>query len=36
MEFIIVPNDSQDRLASLAGFDEMEAADDVKTTCCGG
>jgi hypothetical protein len=36
MEFIAVPETQDERLGALASFEEMEAADDIKATCCGG
>jgi len=36
MEFIVVPEAMNAKITQLAGFDEMDAADDVKDSCCGG
>jgi hypothetical protein len=36
MQFILVPETQDERLSALASFEEMEAADDVKDSCCGG
>ena len=36
VEFIIIPEVMDDRISRMASFDELEAADDLKETCCGG
>jgi hypothetical protein len=36
MEFIVVPETMETRLSTLVGYEEVEAADDVKESCCGG
>jgi len=36
VEFIIVPQELDDRVSGLTNFEELEAADEIKVTCCGG
>jgi len=36
MEFITVPETMEVRLSVLVGYEEVEAADDLKQSCCGG